>query len=593
MRRHERPRRPILGSRRPRVWTLVGTLLGALAWALVGALVGALLWATFLGSAPVASALEAPGLAPGLEDALASLQPGEEVPVLASLSERVDPAAIGGPGRSRPQVRADLVRALRDLARTTQGPIIGWLQSRGVSDVVSLWAVNALAFRAPAEVIRALAEQPGVASVRLDATVHAPSPGQSPGQASVAEWNLAAIRADELWALGHTGAGALVGQMDTGVDALHPDLAGAYRGGANSWYDPHGEHATPYDASGHGTRVMGLIVGGAAGGSAIGVAPDARWIAVKIFDDAGVAELSDIHLGFQWLLDPDGDAGTDDAPDVVNNSWSFPSQVNNCFLEFEPDLEVLEAAQIAVVFPAGNLGPAAPSSESPADNPAGYAVGSVDDTIAIAPSSGRGPSACDGTLYPQVVAPGAGVRTADLTFGGVFPDSYAQVSGTSFSAPHVAGAMALLLGAHPAATPAALRQALEATAADLGAAGPDGTYGHGLIDLVEAEIWLQNPGPVCTDADADTYFVETGCGTEPDCNDFDAGIHPGACDVKNDGIDQDCDGSDRTSGPPCPGGGDGGGVEGKGSTCSDGLDNDGDGLVDCADPDCDRNRSCK
>ena len=81
---------------------------------------------------------------------------------------------------------------------------------------------------------------------------------------------------------------------------------------------------------------MGVMVGGASGGSAIGVAPEARWIAVKIFDDAGKAPLSAIHQGFQWLLDPDGDPDTDDAPDVVNNSWGFVENLNECIEEFSP-----------------------------------------------------------------------------------------------------------------------------------------------------------------------------------------------------------------------------------------------------------------
>ena len=75
--------------------------------------------------------------------------------------------------------------------------------------------------------------------------------------------------------------------------------------------------------SGHGTRTMGVMVGRDAGGSGVGVAPDAQWIAVKIFDDAGSATVAGIHAGFQWLLDPDGNPATADAPHVVNNSWTF------------------------------------------------------------------------------------------------------------------------------------------------------------------------------------------------------------------------------------------------------------------------------
>ena len=80
----------------------------------------------------------------------------------------------------------------------------------------------------------------------------------------------------------------------------------------------------------------------------------------------------------------------------------------------------------------------------------------------------------------------------------MIPDSYASASGTSIAAPHVAGAMALLLSAHPFATVGELEQALEDTALDLGANDPDNVYGYGLIDVVAAEVWLADspPGPV-------------------------------------------------------------------------------------------------
>jgi hypothetical protein len=88
-----------------------------------------------------------------------------------------------------------------------------------------------------------------------------------------------------------------------------------------------------------------------------------------------------------------------------------------------------------------------------------------------------------------------------------------------------------------------------------------------------------------TDTDTDGYRI-----CEGDCNDSDSGINPGACDIKGNGIDGNCDDTDRTKGKPCP---DGGGKEGKGKTCSDGVDNDGDGLTDCADSDCASNRACR
>jgi len=351
-----------------------------------------------------------------------------------------------------------------------------------------LWAINGLAVDATPDLIHELAARPEVVGVRLDASITIAVPKVA--AEAEPEWNLEMVGAPDLWARGHTGVGVVVAILDTGVDALHQDLAGPYRGGDNGWFDPYGQRAEPHDVNGHGTQAAGLIVGGDAGGTAIGVAPGAQWIATRIFDDAGQGTVSGIHQAFQWLLDPDGDPGTDDAPDVANNSWGFQDRPNECYLEFTEDLALLRAAGIVMVFSAGNGGPASDTSISPANNPGAFAVGGVHETGQIMLSSARGPSACGSGTFPALVAPGAGVRTADLTLGGALPGSYTGVSGTSFSAPHVAGAIALLLSAHPEATVDQVEQALTGGAEDLGPDGPDNDTGHGLLDVVKAEALL-------------------------------------------------------------------------------------------------------
>ena len=237
--------------------------------------------------------------------------------------------------------------------------------------------------------------------------------------------NVAVINAPALWALGYRGDGVVVASMDSGVDATHPDLAARYRGGAGSWFDPYGQHAGPFDRTGHGTMTMGVMVGGSASGSAIGVAPGATWIAAKIFNDAGVATSTAIHQSFQWLLDPDADPLTADLPAFVNESWALGAP--GCNLEFEPDLQAMVAAGITPIFAAGNYGPAGGSSPSPANNPSAFAVGAIDDTSAILSSSSRGPTSCGRTTtvtYPAVVAPGgqAGIRRPALR--GVSPSPH-------------------------------------------------------------------------------------------------------------------------------------------------------------------------
>jgi serine protease AprX len=437
-------------------------------------------------------------LAPDLEARLAAARPSDEIAVIMTFTDKVDLARYRSRGHADGVARAALITALHDKAGKTQKNAIALLASSGVREHTSLWLINGVSFSARRPLISLLASLPEVDTIRLDTTLRVPA--KQGGTAAPPEWNLTAVRAPEMWSLGFTGAGVVVAGMDTGVDVDHPDLAGSYRGGENSWYDPNGEHPTPYDADGHGTQTMGIVVGGSSGGTAIGMAPDAKWIAVKIFNDSGVASLSAIHEGFQWLLDPDGDPGTNDAPDVVNDSWGSPAYLNQCYQEFAQDIAVLKTADIAVVFSAGNSGPASPSSVSPADNPGSFAVGAVDSWAVVAGFSSRGPAACDGSVFPEAVAPGVNIRTADLTFGGVVLDSYAYVSGTSFAAPHVAGALALLLGVDPQAKVDALELAVEGAAVDLGPAGADDAYGFGLIDVVAASALVsQGSGPAAVD----------------------------------------------------------------------------------------------
>ena len=363
-----------------------------------------------------------------------------------------------------------------------------------------LWIINGLAVTARPAVIRELASRPEVASVELDAAVPGPAPPSSATVAAVAEQNLDVVNAPDLWALGYAGSGVVVANMDTGVDGTHPDLASRWRGGTNSWYDPYGQHpTTPTDPSGHGTMTMGIMVGGDAGGTAVGMAPDARWIAAKIFNDQGSATLSGIHLAFQWLVDPDGDPATDDAPDVVNGSWTFSSP--GCFLTFHPDVQALRAAGILPVFAAGNSGPGAGTSHSPANYPESFAVGATDNGDLVAGDSSRGPDACGGAAvtFPDVAAPGVNVRSTDTS------GLYAVGSGTSFSAPHAAGALALLLDAFPSLTPDEQDAALRAGAVDLGTPGPDNTFGSGRLDVLAAYESL-NVAP--TGSIGDTVFED-------------------------------------------------------------------------------------
>jgi len=433
---------------------------------------------------------------PLLARQLRELAPGTLARVIVRLHPQADLSQI--PAQGHAARNREVVERLRTTAGSTQTGIISLLSSRQAQGQVtryeSFWVFNGLAVTATAEVIGELAKRPEVSRIAPDAQIDAPVLNLAAAQS---EPNIALVNAESLWAMGYRGQGIVVANMDTGVYLNHPELVGKWRGGANSWFDPYGEHpGTPFDASGHGTWTMGIMVGGGSGGTNIGVAPDARWIAVKIFNDRGKATTSGIHAGFQWLLDPDGNPETGDAPHVVNNSWTF--QYTGCDLEFEPDLAALGAAGILPVFAAGNSGPSSSTSLSPANNPSAFSVGATNNSDGIYTYSARGPSACGGpeAVYPDLVAPGVNVLSTDL-FG-----LYRRASGTSLAAPHVSGGLALLLSAFPFLSPEQQAASLVNSAVDLGSAGPDNTFGNGRLDLLSAFNWIDvnlgDPVPVFT-----------------------------------------------------------------------------------------------
>jgi len=424
-----------------------------------------------------------PKIEPVLWERMSHARPDELIPAIVTLQQQADLRPVRSLKGRDTRLRS-LVRALKAHAEVSQRGLRLLIQARQtegkVAHVTYYWIFNGLALQATAQTLQELAERPEVRSIHLERTLLPPEPMVA-ATLSV-EPNLEQIGATALWALGFQGQGVVVASMDTGVDGGHPDLAARWRGGANSWFDPYNQHATPADLNGHGTATMGVMVGDSAGGSAIGVAPQARWIAVKIFSDQDNATESKVHSGFQWLLDPDGNPDTPDAPHVVNNSWAFTAP--GCDQTFQGDLQSLRAAGILPVFAAGNLGPDPETSASPANNPGAFAVGAVDGSDAMYSLSSRGPSACDQSLFPDVVAPGVSIRSADKQGG------YRLWDGTSLAAPHVSGGLALLLDAFPDLSVDEQEQALITSAVDLGDPGGDNTYGYGRIDLLAAYHWL-------------------------------------------------------------------------------------------------------
>lgn len=467
----------------------------------------------------------------GLSTQLKRLAPGDRIAVLVSFHEPLETRQFrsGRGKRSAALIAAMKTKASRNIKRVQ--PLLKRIPANRVR---TLWINNSIALEADGDLIKRLADHPAVISVRTDSIVTLEEPLSPPAAAFELPDPLERVGAAALWELGVTGSGVVVASMDTGVDLNHPDLSGRWRGGENSWKDVYGQYLQPFDYDGHGTAVMGLILGGNASGGFIGAAPDAQWIAVKIFNDLGQSSYSRIHEAFQWLLDPDGDPNTPDAPDIVNGSWGLTKHVNQCVPEFYGDVEALRSAGIIVVFAAGNGGPATATSISPANYDNGLSVGAVDDTDRIAYFSSRGPSACGAGVFPLITAPGMNLITTDLTGGGVIPYSYTSVYGTSFAAPLVSGSLALLISEFPDMDPARLEEVVLLSAVDLGTPGPDNEFGCGMIRADEAYWRLRQtlcPSDINRDGAVDLEDVSTLSAQWMDCRGPDC-----SADLNRDGV---------------------------------------------------------
>jgi subtilisin family serine protease len=415
---------------------------------------------------------------------------------------------------------------LRAVAEASQGDLKALLSRQGLAHR-SFYIVNALAVQVDGEQIEALARRGDVARIVANAPFRAvPDLPEIAGVAPEGiELNLTRVHADDVWALGHTAEGVVVAGQDTGYDWDHPALIRQYRGwedaAANhdyNWHDaihssdgPCGaDSPEPCDDHGHGTHTMGILVGDDGADHQIGMAPGARWIGCRNMDQ-GVGSPASYMECFEFFLAPYPLDGAPDqgnpglAPDVVNNSWAClvsEGCIDPGILELS--VEALRQAGIVVVASAGNTGSACGTIVSPpAIYPGSLTVGNFSHWAdQIATNSSRGPVTYDGRTYrkPDLAAPGTGILSS-LPGG-----NYGYMSGTSMAAPHVAGAVALLLSAAPTyrGQVEAIEQLLMRTAEPKttiqGCGGdgptdvPNNAWGWGILDVQAAVQWAFTSG---------------------------------------------------------------------------------------------------
>jgi len=263
---------------------------------------------------------------------------------------------------------------------------------------------------------------------------------------------------------------ANVAILDTGIDTTHPDLI--VTGGANcakgKGYDDH---------YGHGTGSAGIVGALDNRVGVVGVAPGARLWAVRVLDDAGNGTTRELLCGVDWVTSTRTDSDPRNDIDVANLSLGGAGGDDGQCGAVDKDLLHQAicrsvAAGVTYVVAAGN-----DHVDAGKFSPASYAE--VITVSALADSDGRpgglgGSPKCradqDDTLADfsnygatvDLIAPGVCILTTvplqSKALGTT--NGYGQLSGTSFAAPHVAGAAALYIAKHRGVTPAQVRDAL-------------------------------------------------------------------------------------------------------------------------------------
>ena len=317
-------------------------------------------------------------------------------------------------------------------------------------------------------VIARLRQNPDIESVGPNVVVHATFAPNDPRYAS--QWALSKIGSPSAWDITKGNPNVIVAVVDTGVNYNHEDNNVHYRQDLGK--DFINNDNDPLDDNGHGTWCAGAI--GAATNNAkgiAGVAPDVSIVAVKVLNAQGSGSFDQVA------------AGIDHAHNVAHAnviSMSLGATADACTDPNDPGacdstkaaVDSAWADNVFVACASGNDGAAV---GVPALWDSCTAVGATTNTNSRAGFSNYGPQL-------DLVAPGSNTI-------GMYGSGYSILSGTSMATPHVAGVAALVFSQSATGTTGtAVRQQLYNTAQDLGAAGWDQFYGHG---LVRADLALQ------------------------------------------------------------------------------------------------------
>ena len=347
-----------------------------------------------------------------------------------------------------------LVRFRQDILTAGHGDLVSEAGARDKGELEGT-GVHVLELPANANeeaVVKALQSRPEVEFAELD-SVYAPDSVVPNDPLFPNEWHLQKISAPTAWSA-TTGSNIItVAILDTGVDSSHPDLAAKVVPGWN-FYD---NNADTSDVYGHGTAVAGSAAASSNNGTGVSsVAWGCQIMPVRISRPDGYADTSTIASGLIWAADH--------GARVANISYAATgsSTVSSAASYFQTRGGVVTVS-------AGNSS----IFDASPDNPYVLTVSATGSNDALASWSNTGNNI-------DVAAPGVGIYTTNRGGG------YGSWSGTSFSAPVVAGVAALVLSANPYLSAAEVQGVLKQSADDLGPSGWDASYGWGRVNAARA-----------------------------------------------------------------------------------------------------------
>lgn len=230
----------------------------------------------------------------------------------------------------------------------------------------------------------------------------------------ICDWGLKLLNIPSNWT-DTDGDGVKVAVLDTGCDLNHPDLKDNLLSGKN-FVNPSKE---PFDDSGHGTHVTGIICAENNDIGVVGVAPKTKVIPVKVLDENGNGSLLDVAKGIRWAVEQQAD--------FITMSLGSPEPIQ----EVRKAIQFAEKNGVITFCAAGNAGPTH-EIFYPANYPETIGIGAIDSDFKRANFS------CTGNDL-DFLAPGVKIYST------IPKSNYGILSGTSMSTPFVVGIASLLL----------------------------------------------------------------------------------------------------------------------------------------------------